>query len=62
MRQEGVVIRATVAAASPLTIRETAGSTPLPATKMPGSSFTPTAGARCLAVFVGDRYYVIGGG
>lgn len=57
----GVVKLVTVAATSPLTVRESAQSTPVAAKVHTGSSYVPVVGARVLAVYVGVRYYILGG-
>lgn len=51
----------TVDATSPLTVRETATSTPLPAKVVTGSSYAPAVGDRVLVVFVAGRFYILGG-
>lgn len=51
---------ATVAGTSPLTVRETAGATPVPAKVIGGSSYTPAAGDVVLVVFVRGLYVILG--
>lgn len=51
----------TVAAVSPLTIRERADAAPLPAKLIGGTSYVPVVGARVLvAQTLSGRLYVIG--
>jgi hypothetical protein len=48
-----------VAATSPLTVRETTGSTPLPARPDPNSSYAPAVNDPVLAVFAHGTYYLL---
>lgn len=50
----------TVAATSPLTVRETANATPVPAKVLGGVTYTAAAGDVVLATFAGGRFYIHG--
>jgi hypothetical protein len=50
-----------VAATSPLTVKETSASTPVPARLVSGSSYTPVVGDAVLVLFAHGVYYVLGG-
>lgn len=52
----------TVATVAPLSVREQAGTNPLPARVVRGSSYTPVVGDRVLVEQVAGRLYVMGGG
>ena len=50
-----------VASTSPLTVKETATSTAVPARKVSGTSYTPVVNDAVLVVFAAGRYYILGG-
>lgn len=51
----------TVTQVSPLMVRETATSTPIPAMPLPGSTLSPAAGDRLAAATIGGRLCILGG-
>lgn len=51
----------TVASTSPLTVLEAGASVPLPAFVVTGSSYSPTVGDQVVAIFAGNRFYILGG-